>query len=148
MKSEYYIATVTNAYRKAIDAIQNGSAVSEETEKELDKVNHRDYTTGFYLGNPEILPTTSKPANDYDFAAEVIGYDKDKGLLQVEQRNRFREGDRLEIVSPNTSGTLTANNIYDEDGNRVADAKRVQQRLFIETQTALTEMDVLRIKRG
>lgn len=148
MKSEYYIATVTNAYRKAIDAIQGGNAVSEETEKELDKVNHRDYTTGFYLGNPEILPTTSKPANEYDFAAEVIGYDKEKGLLQVEQRNRFREGDRLEIVSPNTIGTVTANHIYDKDGNRVADAKRVQQRLFIETEIALTEMDVLRIKRG
>ncbi len=100
MKSEYYVACVVNAYRKRIDAITNGEEFDKELLEELSKVNHREYTHGFYLGQEaEVCYESSKPYNDYDFVGQVLGYDENKKCIIVEQRNRFFEGEELEVVS-------------------------------------------------
>ena len=115
-------------------------------EEELEKVNHREYTTGFYLGEAEQCYATSKPENDYRYCAEVMGYDEEKGLLEVVQRNRFYDGDELEIVSNRPEKTLRVNGVFDEEGNRVTDCKIVMQRLFIRTDLRLDQHDMLRKK--
>ena len=70
---------------------------------------------------------------EYDFMAEVIGYDKAKGGIWVEQRNRFAIGDCLEILSA-TREYLNKNIIIEVmenvDGEAVADAKLVQQKVI------------------
>ena len=144
MKSEYYVGCVVNAYRKRIDDYLNGRPYDTTLNEELFKVNHREYTTGFYLGQAEQCYTTSKPDNDYRFCAEVVGYDKEKGLLEVIQRNRFYQGDELEVVSVTGCKTIKADEIFDEKGNPVPDCKYVQQRLFIRTDCELSKRDMLR----
>ncbi len=144
MKSEYYVGCVVNAYRKRIDDYLNGRPYDTTLNEELFKVNHREYTTGFYLGQAEQCYTTSKPDNDYRFCAEVVGYDKEKGLLEVIQRNRFYQGDELEVVSVTGCKTIKADEIFDEKGNPVPDCKYVQQRLFIRTDCELAKRDMLR----
>ena len=144
MKSEYYVGCVVNAYRKRIDDYLNGRPYDPTLNEELFKVNHREYTTGFYLGQAEQCYTTSKPDNDYRFCAEVVGYDKEKGLLEVIQRNRFYQGDELEVVSATGCKTIKADEIFDEKGNPVPDCKYVQQRLFIRTDCELAKRDMLR----
>ena len=144
MKSEYYVGCVVNAYRKRIDDYLNGRPYDPTLNEELFKVNHREYTTGFYLGQAEQCYTTSKPDNDYRFCAEVVGYDKEKGLLEVIQRNRFYQGDELEVVSVTGCKTIKADEIFDEKGNPVPDCKYVQQRLFIRTDCELAKRDMLR----
>lgn len=144
MKSEYYVGCVVNAYRKRIDDYLNGRPYDTTLNEELFKVNHREYTTGFYLGQAEQCYTTSKPDNDYRFCAEVVGYDKEKGLLEVIQRNRFYQGDKLEVVSVTGCKTIKADEIFDEKGNPVPDCKYVQQRLFIRTDCELSKRDMLR----
>lgn len=144
MKSEYYVGCVVNAYRKRIDDYLNGRPYDITLNEELFKVNHREYTTGFYLGQAEQCYTTSKPDNDYRFCAEVVGYDKEKGLLEVIQRNRFYQGDELEVVSVTGCKTIKADEIFDEKGNPVPDCKYVQQRLFIRTDCELAKRDMLR----
>ncbi|MBO5305070.1 MAG: U32 family peptidase [Clostridia bacterium] len=144
MKSEYYVGCVVNAYRKRIDDYLNGRPYDPTLNEELFKVNHREYTTGFYLGQAEQCYTTSKPDNDYRFCAEVVGYDKEKGLLEVIQRNRFYQGDELEVVSVTGCKTIKADEIFDEKGNPVPDCKYVQQRLFIRTDCELSKRDMLR----
>lgn len=144
MKSEYYVGCVVNAYRKRIDDYLNGRPYDPTLNEELFKVNHREYTTGFYLGQAEQCYTTSKPDNDYRFCAEVVGYDKEKGLLEVIQRNRFYQGDELEVVSVTGHKTIKADEIFDEKGNPVPDCKYVQQRLFIRTDCELSKRDMLR----
>ena len=144
MKSEYYVGCVVNAYRKRIDDYLNGRPYDPTLNEELFKVNHREYTTGFYLGQAEQCYTTSKPDNDYRFCAEVVGYDKEKGLLEVIQRNRFYQGDELEVVSATGCKTIKADEIFDEKGNPVPDCKYVQQRLFIRTDCELSKRDMLR----
>lgn len=150
MKSQYYVGTVINAYRTAIDFVQKGQEIPEYLQKELAKTAHRDYTTGFYYGdNNTISYDNNQTAGEYDFMAEVIGYDKAKGGIWVEQRNRFAIGDCLEILSA-TREYLNKNIIIEVmenvDGEAVADAKLVQQKLFIKTDYPLSKHDILRKK--
>ncbi len=150
MKSQYYVGTIINAYRTAIDLVQKGEEIPEYLQKELAKTAHRDYTTGFYYGdNNTISYDNNQTAGEYDFMAEVIGYDKAKGGIWVEQRNRFAIGDCLEILSA-TREYLNKNIIIEVmenvDGEAVADAKLVQQKLFIKTDYPLSKHDILRKK--
>ena len=146
MKSEYYVGCVTDAYRKAMDGVLLGTGIDPRLTKELEKVNHREYCTGFYLGKAEQCLRTSKPTNPYRFCAQVLGYDREKGLLVVEMRNRFRAGDDLEIVSPTGNRNVRFDTIFDEEGNPVTDCKIVQQKLYIPTDLRLEKYDIIRKK--
>lgn len=151
IKSQYYVGTVTNAYRLAIDAFFNGQK-AESIEDELFKTAHRAYTTGFYFGEYDSVNLKSSQATcDYDFIAEILSYDDKMGGIIVEQRNRFKIGDKLEILSNNINflnKDLIVTNILDLKGNKVDDAKLVQQHLFIPCEYKLTPMDILRKKGG
>ncbi len=150
MKSEYYVATVINAYRRAIDGyyLAGGNYSLDKTlAEELYKTSHRGYTTGFYFGGRDtVCIDTSKPECGYEFTAEVLGYDEARGAIVAEQRNRFKEGDELEILSPDAN--LNKKNLIteatDEQGARVPDCKYVQQRLYIKSDIKLSEHDILR----
>ena len=146
MKSEYYVGTVVNAYRKRIDQIIAGKEYDKSLYEELEKVNHREYTTGFYLGKPEQYYESSVSTNIYKFVAEVVGYNEEKGLLEVIQRNRFFDGDVLECVSNTDVKEIKLNGIFDEKMNKVEDCKLVQQRLFLKTNTKLNKYDMIRKK--
>ncbi len=67
-------------------------------------------------------------------------------MVCVEMRNRFREGEELEIVSNKGLYTFTPEKIYDEEGNRVPDCKLVQQTLYIPMDIKLEKYDILRKK--
>ena len=151
MKSPYYVASVINAYRKAIDLYYKDPKnykPSQALIDELFKNSHRDYTTGFYFGEKDsVCLETSQPKCDYEFIAEVRGYDEEKGMLIVEMRNRFQKGDVLEILSNNDeywNKQLKIEEMYDEKGNPIDDAKLVQQKIYIKTDMKLTERDILR----
>lgn len=153
MKSPYYVASVINAYRKAIDLYyQKGKdyKLPQSIVDELYKNSHRAYTTGFYYGSKDnVCLETSQPKCDYEFIAEVKGYDEEKGMLVVEMRNRFRVGDELEILSADDKyfdDILHIEKIYDENMVEIQDAKLVQQRLYIPTDKKLSERDILRKK--
>ena len=74
MKSAYYVALVTRAYRKALDAL-DGKITSEAAAPfiaELENVPHRESTTGFYYGREEADVTTSGASDSpYALAAEI-----------------------------------------------------------------------------
>lgn len=149
MKSQYYVGTVVNAYRRAIDSYLSGKLqVSKELEEELIKTNHRKFTTGFYFGEYDSISyDDSQSAGESEFIAEVLGYDEARGALVVEQRNRFAKGDILEILSSDKelhNKTISIGEMFDIDGNIVDDAKIVQQKLWISTPLRLQTMDILR----
>lgn len=154
MKSEYYVGSVVNAYRRAIDAYNVSPetyVLPENLVKELDKTSHRGYTTGFYFrGENNVCIETSKPVCEYKFMARVLGYDDDKKALVLEQRNRFKEGDVLEVLSPdgNFNKKIKIEKMFGEDGEEVSDAKIVQQKLFVPTDVRLFQNDILRRDEG
>lgn len=143
MKTVYYLATVVNAYRRAMD----GGDINV-SEAELTKINHRAYTKAYFYGeNDKTLNyDEGQEQGEYEFAAWVIGYDD--GTALVEMRNRFAVGDELEVLSPGDSflKKFVVGNMTDEDNVPVTDAKLVQQRLKIAVPFRLYAGDILRKK--
>lgn len=155
MKSEYYVATVVNAYRRALfDLEQNNSTtykmstkLASELKEELEKSSHRLYTTGFYFGaqDKECLES-SMPVQTSEFMAYVLE-DAKNGYVKVEQRNRFKLGDELEILSPdeNFNKKIKITEMKNEKEEFVEDAKKVQETLYIKTELSLKKGDILRM---
>ena len=145
MKSEYYLATVINAYRRALDG-----GAEPRLEKELSNVAHREYTQGYAFGeNRETVNyADSQTKGDYTYIANVLG--GSEGFVEAEMRNRFREGDTLEVLSPddNFGKTFEAKEIFDEGGRRTADAKLVQAKYKISCPYYLKKGDFLRRKNA
>ncbi len=147
MKSPYYVANVVNAYRRAIDNMDNMTPnLMEELKSELVKTSHRKYTTGFYFGadDKECLES-SYPVQTHEFMALVIS-DSDGEKTLIEQRNRFKVGDELEVLSPNDTFNkiIKVTKMENEAGEQVDDAKNVQEKLYLYTTLPLKKNDILR----
>ncbi len=144
MKSGYYLATVINAYRRYM----NGGAL-EISEEELLRVAHREYTTAYAFGenNQTVNYTDSQSKGDYKYVADVLDYEN--GFAKLEMRNRFKQGDTLEILSSdeNFAKSFIAEEIYDCKGERVDDAKLVQGVYMVKCPYAVKRGDYIRKKQ-
>jgi len=141
-KSQFYVGAVINAYRRAIDLHKKGigaAANMEELVSSLNILSNREYTTGFYFSEkPTQNYTTSRATGNADFMALVIKKTND-GII-IEQRNRFKIGDTLKIISPsninNTQIQIERMYTQDKKGDyteEIIDAKNVQQKILIHT---------------
>lgn len=151
MKSEYYLATVINAYRRAIDSFYKIGDKYKENRMfydELLKTNHRIFTTAYMLGgNDETVNySDSQSAGEKQFVANVIEGTNEEGYFVVEMRNRFKKGDRLELLTPNDNfnAEIIVEKMTDEDGNEIKDAKLVQQKIRIYSDIEVSAGDILR----
>lgn len=146
MKSEYYVASVVNAYRRALDGFENMKILNDE----LEKTSHRRYTTGFYFGakDKEYLDD-SMPVQTYEFVAKVVE-NAENGMVKVEMRNRFKVGDQLEILSTddNFLKKITIEKIINSLGEEIDDAKRVQEIVEINCPYDLKSGDILRVEKA
>ena len=150
MKSEYYLATVVNAYRRAIDAYyKDGENYKGNSlfQTELKKTAHREFTTAYITGYNErtVNYDDSQSKGTHKFIANVIDGNLDKEYAVIEQRNRFKVGDVLEVLSPTESfnKTITVTKITDKNDNQIDDAKLVQQHLKLYTNIPLQAGDIL-----
>lgn len=150
MKTVYYVANVVNAYRRAIDLQNPTKEQIELLEQETYKCKNRGYSTGFYYGRDTAKQTYSKEqkTDGYNFIAVVLDAVGD-GYL-VEMRNRFKTGDKLEILSSGDDfgKVFEVAKIVDESNNEIDDAKLVQQKLIIypKDKVKLYPEDILRKK--
>lgn len=149
MKSEYYLATVVNAYRRAIDEYMRVGDVYRENPifySELIKTNHRVFTTAYCFGdNPETVNyLDTQSSGEKQFVGVVLGCEN--GYVTVEMRNRFKVGDSLEVLSPseNFNKSFVVTQILDGDSNEIYDAKVVQQKLRLKCDMLLAAGDILR----
>lgn len=142
MKSDYYVASVVNAYRRALDK----TLESDKLHDELEKTSHRRYTTGFYFNSDDKeYIESSMPIQTAQFIAKVVE-DESEGFVKVEMRNRFMIGDILEVLSPddNFLKTIKIEKIFASDGIEIQDAKRVQEVVTINCPYHLKKGDILR----
>ncbi len=153
MKSEYYIATVINAYRRALDKFYEvGSSYNDSGEflVELQKTAHREFTTAYVLGENDRTENfdDSQSKGTHKFIATVIESHNGEYAV-VEMRNRFKVGDRLEVLSPNEyfNEIIAIDKMTDEKGAIVLDAKIVQQKIRLYTSVPLKVGDILRLKQ-
>lgn len=151
MKSEYYLATVINAYRRAIDEYYKIGGKYKKNKMfydELLKTNHRVFTPAYMLGeNKETVNySDSQSAGEKQFIATVLEGTNDEGYFIAEMRNRFKKGDKLELLTPNDNfnSVILPGRIMDEEGNDIEDAKIVQQKLRIYSDIKVFAGDILR----
>lgn len=147
MKSTYYVATVINAYRRAIDDFLNSRTPSFNYIEELKKTSNRAFTKGFYFEDENKTNTlTSKLTQTYKFVAIVI--DSVDGYILVEHRNKFKLGDVLDVLSPdeNFNKTFKIEEILDLNKNKITEVKKIKERVYIKSNLKLHQNDILRIK--
>ena len=103
LKTEYYLATVINAYRNAIDDYYKDPENYDYTKyfKELDKTKTRGLTTFYFndRNNQDIQDYGGHQYNnDYEFGGKIIEDKEDKMLIEI--RNKLSIGDTLELIVP------------------------------------------------
>lgn len=137
VKSIHYVATITRVYRQALDAYRadpENYHVSPRWLEEISKVSNREYTTGFITGvRPgETPPVYSIYQRPYTFVGVVLGYDEQRRMLLVEQRNRFARGETLEMLTPGTQTlVLKVTEILDLEGNTLQAAPHPRQTVYL-----------------
>jgi putative protease len=99
MKSVYYTAIVTRAYRKALDKLlYNLDGDISPYVSELDKVSHREFWTGFYFDAHEIQkPTLTSYIRSYIFLG-TVGEASEPGFFKLDVKNQIRADDVLEYI--------------------------------------------------
>lgn len=144
MKSEYYVATVVNAYRRCIDG-----GFSPTVDRELKTAFHRDYTEAYAFGDNEntVNYTDSQAKGDCEYIGNVLG--SDGTFVTVEMRTRFKRGDILEVLSPteNFGKSFEVKRAFLPGGEEVEDCKLVQEKYRIECGLPLAAGDILRRRK-
>lgn len=149
MKTEYYVANIVNAYRMAIDYLNTHEEFNlpEEIKNEVYKSSHRDYSYGFYFGDPKQNLETSLPVSEYDFVAVVLE-DSTNGWTKVEMRNRFNIDSSLELLSKTKNNVIiNIEKIKDLDGCELSECKIPKQQVYIKCNQDLKKYEILRRKK-
>lgn len=147
MKSVYYVAVVTRAYRKAIDDAPD----KDEYKRDIFDVSHREFTTGFFFKDDPIegreddvsRPTSYGYERSYIFLG-TIGKKKGENIWEIDCRNQIKRGQKLEFIGPDVP-LLSDDNftILDEDGFPLLQLDHMKKG-FIKTDLNLKEGYIIR----
>jgi len=153
VKNELYVATVVNAYRMAIDVYyesKDNFKIDPYILEELEKVSHREYTTGFYYNKPDEnnqLYTSNTYIQDYTIAAVILSYDPETKIAVCEQRNRFFKGEELEVLSPGKqSFAFIPEYIKDENDEEIDVAPHPQMIVKMKIENPVGDFAIIRKK--
>ena len=145
-KSAYYAAIVTAAYRHAIDAARAGEPLDPVWRAEVDKVSHRPYSTGFYYGEPGQHTAHARYLRDWQVVGVVTSCAPD-GAALCELRNKFAEGDELELVGPGVRPvSFRAEGLTDGDGLPILEARKPQMPFRLRLPVQAPPLSLLRRK--
>ena len=118
MKTEYYVAVVTGAYRRALDLLSESREAFDEALPELMTelacASHRDSDTGFMLGKPETPGEAEGFHQEREYTARVLSRDEGTGRTRLLLKNRFFAGEELELMTRNGIRKVTASRLIRE----------------------------------
>lgn len=153
MRSNYYVATVINTYRCAIEDYYNHKLDTNKInyyKRILDSVANResvcqffdkmvDVDSQYYLGRNEV--------SNQDFLGIILDYDKKTNMVTLTQRNYFKKGDIAEIFGPNIETfSFKIPDIYDNDDNPLEVANHPEQIVKFKIDKQVYPNDIMRIK--
>ena len=149
-KSAYYVASVTQAYRRAIDFFYEHpeeelpASILEETEK----ISHRTYSTGFYFGDePGEMPDRGQYTRNYELVAICQGREGD--YLRLTQRNRFFAGQEVDILQPGREPVLaTLDQLKNGDWEPIEKAPHAEMTVYWKTDLEVQPGAYLRVKKA
>jgi putative protease len=150
-KTFYYVASVTAAYRRALDAyladpLNDNFELPAEVYEELTRTSHRHYSPGFYFGREQARQATDSATyiREWEFVGTVDGWEN--GVASCQQRGKWSLGDTLEALCPDgRSIPLNPEWIENEAGERVESTPHAMEKYTIPT-PELPPMSLLRRK--
>ncbi len=150
-KTFYYVASVTAAYRRALDQylaapMNENFELPEEVLDELTRTSHRHYSPGFYFGREQArqAPDSATYIREWEFVGTVDGWEN--GVASCQQRGKWSLGDTLEVLCPDgRSIPLNPEWIKNEAGELVESTPHAMERYTIPT-PELPPMSLLRRK--
>ena len=151
MRSIYYVATIVNIYRKAIDEYYENECIKniEEKIKIVRRCANRDsivqffngvndYTCGYYNGRFE--------ESNQDFLGVVLEYNDKTKVAVIEQRNYFKKGDIVDIFGPkHETYTIKIDDIFDENNNIIDVVRHPRQVISMVIDKNIKSGDIIRI---
>jgi putative protease len=146
MKSLYYVASVTRAYRKGLDLLENKISYDEFKgyRDELFNVSHREFSTGFFFDKEQIAkPTEREYLRDY-LLIGTVGKKIKGNLYELKLKNKLTINDEIEYIGADILSLDDKNfTLFDEEGNSV-DSVNHHQKPFIQTKIELQEGFIIR----
>ena len=129
MKSFYYVACITRAYRRALDDLAAGRPFDPQLMDELRAVSHRDYTTGFLFGVPDAAQNLED--GGYIRNTDVVAV-ADAQAGWVTQKNKFLLGETLTVLAPGREPfEIKVEKMTDAEGNPIEAAPRAEMKVFL-----------------
>ena len=122
-KSPYYVARTCQAYRRAIDDAAAGQALDPELLGQLEGLANRGYTDGFFQRHTpaqtqNYLRGHSESGRSL-YVGDLLGYDSESGLAEIEVKNRFSVGDRIEVIHPGGNHSCAVEGLLGKDGEQI-----------------------------
>ena len=120
-KTEHYLATVTKAYRQAVDDMVGGKEFDESLVDEVKKTANRGFIPGFLFGFPgkeNVYYEKNAPISTHKF----IGIIKNRmkgGLYEVEIRNRLEKGQEIEVMTSDDQFLMKVSEMFDLENEPV-----------------------------
>lgn len=151
MRSIYYVATVINTYRRAIDDYYDGNLNDDKIKyylKVLNRVANRDSCDQFFNRFPDVREQYflgREEISNQDYLGIVNSYDGK--YVTITQKNFFKPGDMVEFISPDRDTfDYVIPDIYDIDGNKLDCARHPEQIIRFKLDKQVFEYDMMRIK--
>ena len=150
-KTFYYVASVTAAYRQALDQyladpMNDNFELAPQTLDELTRTSHRHYSPGFFFGPEAARQSTDSAAylREWEFVGTVESWEN--GVAHCQQRGKWSLGDTLEVLCPDgRSIPLAPEWIENEAGERVQSTPHAMELYTLPT-PELPPMSLLRKK--
>jgi len=125
-KSRYYVARTCQNYRKAVDDAVAGRSFDWNLVSDLENLANRGYTDGFYQRHHTAEHQNYKQgysiSNRSLYVGDVVAYDAEKGLADIEARNKFAVGDRLQVIHPKGNQELVVEEMFNKKGENIQEA--------------------------
>ena len=140
MKSAYYTAAITNAYKIALDDYFAGREFDNRCLRETESVSHREYGTGYFYSNPMTdanVVVENEYIADRPFLATVTEFDAERKLAKCFQRNKMSCGEGANILSPGKFGRdFVIGNMYDVEMNPISSTPHAGMEFYLEIDSA------------
>jgi len=149
VKSIHYTSTVVRAYREAIDSYYTDKEINAGKRyfRELKKISHRDYSTGFFFGNPGAAGQSydsSRPSKGFTFLGKIIKTEGNEAWIEI--KGKFSIGDTIEVMRRQIKDDFiyTIDAIFDEKGSPIEFVKpnTISRVIF---DRAVSENDLVRL---
>lgn len=152
MKSAFYVAVITKAYREALDAYwkdPENYVFNKKWLEDVDKVSHRQYYIGFYFNDPnKQVYENSSYIRNYDIVGVVKNYNEETKRATIEQRNKVFEGEEAEVLRPvGDYFKIKLNDMRDLEGNKLESTPVAQMIYTIQCDEKLEVNDMIIVKK-